>query len=96
MGMIASAAAGYCAINDQEMKVQDRAGNIGHILGAISSSFGVLMQVIIFGAGAALVLVSEAQPGVIIAASIIMGQALAPVKRGIDAWKQTAGATNRL
>lgn len=92
MGMITSAAKRYSAINDQEMKSQDRAGNIGHILGAISSSFGVLMQVIIFGAGAALVLVSEANPGVIIAASIIMGQALAPVNRGIDAWKQTAGA----
>ena len=50
------------------------------------------MQVIIFGAGAFLVLLHEANPGVIIAASIIMGQALAPVNRGIDAWKQTAGA----
>lgn len=92
MGMIANAAEGFCAINDQEMKIQDRAGNIGHILGSASQGFGVLMQVIIFGAGAALVLISEANPGVIIAASIIMGQALAPVNRGIDAWKQTSGA----
>jgi len=92
MGMINGAAQGYCALNDREMVLQDKAGKIGHILGSISSSFGVLMQVLIFGVGATLVLVSEANPGVIIASSIIMGQALAPVRRGIDAWKQTAGA----
>jgi len=92
MGMIGSASQGYCALNDREMVLQDKAGKVGHILGSISSSFGVLMQVLIFGVGAALVLVSEANPGVIIASSIIMGQALAPVRRGIDAWKQTAGA----
>lgn len=92
MGMIKGAAQGYCTLNDQEMAYQEKTGKVGHLLGSISSSFGVLMQVIIFGVGATLVLVSEANPGVIIASSIIMGQALAPVRRGIDAWKQTAGA----
>ena len=92
MGMIDHAADGFCRLNDQEMKLQDRSGNIGHILVSISQSFGVLMQVIIFGAGAALVLAHKANPGVIIAASIIMGRALAPVNQGIGAWKQTAGA----
>jgi len=92
MGMVANAARGFCAIHDQEIQVQDRGGKIGHIFGSISVSFGVFMQVAIFGVGATLVLISEANPGVIIAASIIMGQALAPVNRGIDAWKQTAGA----
>ena len=92
MGMIDTAANGFCAINDKEMELQDRAGNISHILGSVSQSFGVLMQVIIFGAGAALVLAHEANPGVIIAASIIMGRALAPVNQGIGAWKQTFGA----
>ena len=92
MGMINSAAEGYCRINDKEMTLQDKAGNTGHLLGAISQSFGVMMQVLIFGVGAALVLGGESNPGVIIAASIIMGQALAPVNRGIEAWKQTSGA----
>lgn len=92
MGMIAHAAEGFCSINDQEMRIQDKAGKTSHILGSISQSFGILMQVIIFGAGALLVLVSEANPGVIIAASIIMGQALAPVNQGIGAWQQTSAA----
>jgi len=92
MGMITGAGRGFCAINDQEMLLQDKAGKVSHVFGSISQSFGVLMQVIIYGVGAALVLGSETNPGVIIASSIIMGQALAPVRRGIDAWKQTAGA----
>jgi len=92
MGMIDNTAKGFARINDEEIKLLDRAGNIGHVLGSFSQSFGVLMQVIIFGAGAALVLLNEANPGVIIAASIIMGRALAPVNQGIGAWKQTSGA----
>lgn len=92
MGMIGNAAKGYCKINDQEMAIQDKAGITRHILGSISQSFGVLMQVIIFAVGALLVLTNEANPGVIIAASIIMGQALAPVNQGIGAWQQTSGA----
>jgi PrtD family type I secretion system ABC transporter len=92
MGMIDPAAKGFCRIHDSEMKFKDRAGNINHILGAFGQSFGVLMQVIIFGAGAALVVAHKADPGVIIAASIIMGQALSPVNQGIAAWKQTSDA----
>ena len=92
MGMIDNAAKGFCKIHDEEMTLKDRAGNISHGLGAISQSFGALMQVIIFGAGAALVVAHKADPGVIIAASIIMGQALAPVNQGIGAWKQTSDA----
>ncbi|MCG8638767.1 MAG: type I secretion system permease/ATPase [Desulfobacterales bacterium] len=92
MGMIANVSNGFCKIDDRANKLEEKVGNIGHILRAISQSFGVLMQVIIFGVGAALVITNEANPGVIIAASIIMGRALAPVNQGIDAWRQTSGA----
>ena len=94
MGMIGAAAQGFCRPNNQELHLLNKAGRMNHALGSMSQSFSVLMQVIIFGVGAALVLGSEANPGVIIAASIIMGQALAPIKLGIGAWKQTADAKN--
>lgn len=94
MGMIGNTAEGFCRINDQEMESQAKAGHTSHIFGAISQSFGVWMQVVIFGAGALLVLVTGASPGVIIAASIIMGQALSPVNSAIGAWQQTSGAKN--
>ena len=92
MGMTGNAADRYCQINDREMVIHDKTGNVRHILGAVSQSFGILMQVIIYGVGATLVLANESDAGVIIAASIIMGRALAPVNQAIAAWKQTSEA----
>jgi len=92
MGMLKKTAAHWNKINDKDSAYQDRAGNTSQILGSISQSFGSLMQVIIFGTGAALVLMNKSDSGVIIAASIIMGRALAPVNLAIGAWKQTSGA----
>jgi len=92
MGMARNAAAGFARINDAELALQEKVNHKNHIFTAAGASFGVLMQVLIFGVGAVLVLMNEANPGVIIAASIIMGRALAPVNQGISALKQTAGA----
>jgi PrtD family type I secretion system ABC transporter len=92
MGMVDAGAGFLSRINDKEQVLQDRAGKITHFLTAATQSFAVFMQVAIFGTGAALVLANEASPGVIIAASIIMGRAFAPINQGIGAWKQTAGA----
>jgi PrtD family type I secretion system ABC transporter len=92
MGMSSNAADGFSRINDDEQGLQEKVNRWNHFFTAASTSFGVLMQVIIFGVGAMLVLMNEANPGVIIAASIIMGRALAPVRQGIGALRQTAGA----
>lgn len=92
MGMLKNIAAHWSKINDKELSCQDRAGNKSQVFGATSQSFGSLMQVIIYGVGATLVLMNKSDRGVIIAASIIMGRALAPVNQAIAAWKQTSGA----
>lgn len=92
MGMARNAAQGFARINDREQVSQDAVNRKNHFFTAAGASFGILMQVLIFGVGAVLVLMNEANPGVIIAASIIMGRALAPVNQGISALRQTAGA----
>lgn len=92
MGMIENTVEGYCRFNDKEMQFSDKAGRIIQVFGSISQSFGILMQVVIYGVGAVLVLGGKVDAGVIIAASIIMGVALGPVNQGIGAWKQTSGA----
>ncbi|MBU0973836.1 MAG: type I secretion system permease/ATPase, partial [Proteobacteria bacterium] len=71
MAMIQNAGKGFCRIHDKELLSNNQAGIKSHMLSAVSQSFGALMQVIIFGAGAALVVGNKADPGVIIAASII-------------------------
>jgi PrtD family type I secretion system ABC transporter len=52
-----------------------------------SKFFRIFVQILILGAGAYLVLRNELTPGGMIAASILLGRALAPVEQGIGSWK---------
>lgn len=92
MGMLHNTTRHWNQINDKEMLTQEKAGKKGQVLNAASTSFRSFMQVLIFCMGALLVIKNEINMGAIIAASIIMGRALAPVQQGIGAWKQTIGA----
>lgn len=92
MGMVENMARYMAKINGMTDENRVRMGNRSHVFAAVSTSFRAMMQVIIFGVGAALVVRNEAHSGVIIAASIIMGRALAPIDQAIGAWRQTAGA----
>jgi len=92
MGMLGNTARHWNRINDREMGGQEKFDKKGQVLNAISTSFRTFMQVLIYCVGALLVIKNEVNMGSIIAASIIMGRALAPVQQGIGAWKQTIGA----
>ena len=61
------------------------------IIGA-SKSLRFFVQILILGAGAWLVLRGELTSGGMIAASILLGRALAPVDQSIGAWKQLVAA----
>ena len=61
----------------------DRAGRIG----SISRFVRITQQSLILGVGAWLVIQDELTPGAMIAASILMGRALAPVELAIASWK---------
>ncbi|MEA1969307.1 MAG: type I secretion system permease/ATPase [Thermodesulfobacteriota bacterium] len=92
MGMLQDVSGQWNKINDHEMVFQDKANKKGAVLNSISKSFRSFMQVLIYCMGALLVIKNEVTMGAIIAASIIMGRALAPVDQGIGAFKQTIGA----
>ncbi|MFW6055350.1 MAG: type I secretion system permease/ATPase, partial [Thermodesulfobacteriota bacterium] len=92
MGMVSGLAAHWKEVNDREVSLQDRADRRSEAFQSASRSFRLLMQVMIFGAGAYLVLQNQTTAGIIIAASIIMGRALAPVDQALGTWKQTAEA----
>ena len=92
MGMLDNVAQKMNQITGKALHNRDRAGSRGQAFGSMSTSFRAMMQVIMYGVGAALVVANKADSGVIIAASIIMGRALATIDQGIGAWRQTAGA----
>ncbi len=70
----------------------NRAMDRGAPLLAITKFFRLAVQVAILGLGAYLVLQQELTAGASIAASIIMGRALAPVEQMIGGWKQLVQA----
>ncbi|SLM30357.1 Alkaline protease secretion ATP-binding protein AprD [Desulfamplus magnetovallimortis] len=99
MGMLEAAQDRWSTLNDEVIALQTRASNAAGFLQAISQSFRMGMQVIIYGVGAWLTLKNQCTAGVMIAASIIMGRALAPVDQAMATWKQTLearSAYNRL
>lgn len=61
----------------------DRAGTIA----SISKTVRILVQSLILGVGAYLAINNEITPGLMIAGSILLGRALAPIDQMIGAWK---------
>ncbi|RMF17309.1 MAG: type I secretion system permease/ATPase [Alphaproteobacteria bacterium] len=66
-------------------------GRAGFIL-ASSKFIRMSLQVLILGTGAYLAVHREISPGIMVAASIMMGRALAPVEQSVAQWKQFVAA----
>jgi len=64
---------------------------VGLLLG-ITKAVRFGLQVIMLGMGGWLAIDQQISPGAIVASSIIMGRALAPVEQAIGAWRQVVGA----
>jgi len=99
MHMLPGVTAHWKGYNDQATRLQTEANRFAGGLDAVTKSFRPAMQVLIFGLGAYLVLQNQSTAGIIIAASIIMRQALNPVEQAMNTWKQTVesrGAYKRL
>ena len=73
--------------HDRVVAFQARGGARVSMLLAASKSGRQIVQVGILGLGAWLVLKQQISPGMMIAASIILGRALAPIEQGISAWR---------
>lgn len=99
MGMLEGVTSRWQEFNDTVMKLQTQASRQAGLVQSLTSWLRQSMQVFIYGVGAWLTLKGEASPGCMIAASIIMGKALAPIQNGIATWKsmvEARGAWNRL
>jgi PrtD family type I secretion system ABC transporter len=92
MGMMAGIQRRWIDRHAQGLALQAQASDRAGAVLACSKATRMLVQVTILGAGAMLAIRQVITPGVMIAASILMGRALAPVEQAIGSWRQFVGA----
>jgi ATP-binding cassette subfamily C protein/ATP-binding cassette subfamily C protein EexD len=92
MGMANAILRRYSDLHLNTLALQARASDrAGLIIGSFKA-VRMALQVAILGVGAYLVIIGQLSPGLMIAASIIMGRALAPVEGAVGQWKQFVAA----
>ena len=87
MGMGGEMSARFGAVNDDYLRSQRRTSDRAGMLAALSRVMRLVLQSAVLGLGAYLVINQEATAGVMIASSILMSRALAPVELAIANWK---------
>jgi len=87
MGMLPGLRDRWLGRQDEGLLLQAQASDrAGHLVAA-SKFLRIFLQIAILGTGAYLSIEQESTPGAMIAASIIMGRALAPVELSVANWK---------
>jgi ATP-binding cassette subfamily C protein len=87
MGMERVLAERWAKANDRYLAASGRATDVVGAYGSLSKVVRLLLQSIILGVGAYLVIRVELTAGSMIAASIMMGRALAPIETAIANWR---------
>jgi ATP-binding cassette subfamily C protein len=87
MGMTERLTTAWASVNAQHLETQRRASDVAGGLSAASRVFRMFLQSGVLAVGAYLVINQEATAGVIIASSILVSRALAPVELTIANWK---------
>lgn len=92
LGMEESLRGRWAVMHRKMLELQATASDRAGVLLSMSKFVRMGLQVAILGVGAFLVLEGKISPGMMIAASIMMGRALAPVDQVVGQWKQFVGA----
>jgi ATP-binding cassette subfamily C protein EexD len=72
---------------DAVLKLQTEASKNASLYASIAKTFRVIMQSLLLGLGALLALRQEISPGMMIAGSLLLGRALAPIDMLVATWK---------
>jgi len=88
MGMLPQIRARWYDLHAQYVKLQARASDRGGVLQGMSRFVRMTVQSLVLGYGALKTLEGDMTAGMMIAASILVGRALAPVDQLIATWKQ--------
>ena len=74
-------------LSDEVLILQTNASQQAAVLTSISKTFRMIMQSMLLGLGALLALRQEISPGMMIAGSLLLGRALAPIDMLVGTWK---------
>lgn len=94
MGMLPALRSRWFALHSQFLEQQAVASRRAASLGALTKFLRTLMQSTTLGFAAFLVLENSLSPGMMIAATILLGKALSPVESVINIWRQWRGVVS--
>ena len=92
LGMLDRFTARWSRANERYLQENIRASDVSANLGSGAKVLRYVLQSGMLGLGAYLVVIDKASGGVMIASSIMMGRALAPVEVALGTWKQLIAA----
>ncbi len=92
MGMLPNIVRRWRDESGAALQLQTRASTRSGAITAASKFLRLILQISVLGLGAYLVILNELGPGSMIAASILMARALAPVEMAIGSWRTAVGA----
>lgn len=95
MGMQGHVRGKWQPMHDEVQSLQARASKRSAGFTSTSRNIRMLVQSLILGLGGYLVLEQEISPGVMIAGSILLGRALAPIDQLIGAWRGFSAARSQ-
>ncbi|WP_323140222.1 type I secretion system permease/ATPase [Massilia phyllosphaerae] len=92
MGMLPHLFQRWFRLHGTFLGLQADASQKAGLIGAVTKFVQVAMGSLVLGLGALLVLENKITPGMMIAASILLGRTLQPVQQVIAVWKSVSGA----
>lgn len=94
LGMLPAVTRRWAQLNDAALLEQMRANRIGGSLTGWTKFARQFIQLAMLGAGAFLVVAQDVTAGVMIAATVLLGRALAPVEMLVAGWRSLVEARN--
>jgi PrtD family type I secretion system ABC transporter len=87
MGMLPAMVERWRIVNDRTLEATQTASARSGVILGITKATRLLVQIAVLGLGALLVIQTSLTAGSMIACSILIGRALAPVEQAVTAWK---------
>nr|MBF0682412.1 type I secretion system permease/ATPase [Pseudomonas sp.] len=91
MGMLPNLQSRWYRLHEKFLKQQAVASEKAAVIGSFTKFFRLSLQSLILGLGAFLVIQGQMTAGMMIAGTILLGRALAPIELVIQVWKQWSG-----